>query len=295
VIIAFLELAHIYMNILQKFFKLSGTALSHGQYYESMNMALKRLNNEYTMLHYPFYVKESDSFIQAQKNLTDYCISLLKPLKDKEILEIGCGNGVQALYINSNYSPLRVTGIDLNESNIKIANGERERANIDNVRFHTDDAQNLTQIPSDSIDVVINIESAFHYPDKASFLKEIHRVLKPGGEFLIADILSTSIKLEKIKEKLGSKRVHHFWNQDLYDAEFLKSGLIIDKREDITHQVGKGWSIYRNWIPKIKREQFFQNVLFRLFYVINARLNILYLRKGQKYFVFVGHKPEAKY
>ena len=90
------------MNSLRKLLKLSRAGFTNNQYYESMNMALKKLNNEYTMLHYPLYLEESDSFIQSQKNLTDYCISLLKPLKNRVILEIGCGNGVQALYINAN-------------------------------------------------------------------------------------------------------------------------------------------------------------------------------------------------
>ena len=282
------------MNFLRKILKLSGTGFTHVQYYESMNLALKRLNNEYTMLHYPFYVNESDSFIQAQKNLTDYCISLLKSIKNKEILEIGCGNGVQALYINAKYSPFRITGIDLNKANIVIANSERDRANLDNVCFHTDDAQKLTHIPSDYVDVVLNIESAFHYPDKAAFLKEVHRVLKPGGEFLIADILSTRKKWGRFMTTLGSQRVHHFWNQNHYDDEFLKSELVIDYREDITHQVSKGWSIYRKWIPKIKRKEFFQDVAFRIFYIINVRLNIYFLHK-QQYFVFIGHKSVSKY
>ena len=283
------------MNILRKFFKLSGTIFTHGQYYESMNMALKRLNDEYTMLHYPFYINETDSFIQAQKNLTDYCISLLHPVKNKEVLEIGCGNGVQAIYIKAKYSPLKITGIDLDKSNIEIANSERDRAKTDNVFFLEDDAQKLAYIPSDSVDVVLNIESAFHYPDKSAFLKEIHRVLKPGGEFLIADLLSTRIKLERIKKTLGSRRVHYFWNQKQYDEEFVKAELVVDCRKDITQQVNKGWSLYPNWIPKIERKQFLQNVLFRIFYIINVRLNIRYLNKGQQYFVFVGHKPVSKY
>ncbi|MEI8225050.1 MAG: class I SAM-dependent methyltransferase [Bacteroidota bacterium] len=279
------------MNFLRKILKLSGTGFTHDQYYESMNLALKRLNNENAMLHYPLYVNETDSFIQAQKNLTDYCVSLLKPLKNKEILEIGCGNGVQALYINASYHPLRITGIDLNKANIEIANYERERADMENVRFLVDDAQNLTQIPSDSVDVLLNIESAFHYPDKSAFLKEAHRVLKPGGQFLIADLLSTRTKREGIMKIWGKPMVHHFWNRKRYDEEFLKSELVITYSEDISHQVRKGWSIYRNWLPKIKGKLFFQNVAFRIFYIINARLNIFFLSNRQQYFIYIGNKP----
>jgi len=279
------------MNSIRKILKLSGTGFTNGQYYESMNLALKRLNNEHTMLHYPLYVNESDSFIQAQKNLTDYCIELLPPIKNKEIVEIGCGNGIQALYVNNKYNPSKITGIDLNKANIEIANNERKIAKVKNVRFIVDDAQNLTQIPSESADVLLNIESAFHYPDKSAFLKEVHRVLRPGGYFLIADILSTRQKREGFMKVWGKPMVHHFWNRNRYDAEFQKSELVIHHHEDISHQVKKGWSIYRNWIPKIEMKSFLMNVAFRIFYVINARLNIYLLHKRQQYFIFVGYKP----
>ena len=281
------------MNKLQKLFNLIGTAFTNDQYYESMNMALKRLDNEYTMLHYPLYVKESDSFFQAQKNLTDYCISLLNPIKNKEVLEIGCGNGVQSLYINANYYPSVITGIDINKANIEIANGERDRSNMHNVQFYVDDAQNLTQIPSNSVDVVLNIESAFHYPDKSAFLKEVYRVLKPGGQYLIADILSTRKKREGFMKLWGKTMVHHFWNQKRFEEEFLKSELVINYSEDITQRVKKGWSMYRKWIPKIKRELFLQNVAYQIFYFINARLNIYFLGSRQQYVIYVGCKPNV--
>jgi ubiquinone/menaquinone biosynthesis C-methylase UbiE len=279
------------MNPLSKIFKLIGTGFTNGQYYDSMNLALKRLNNEYTMLHYPLFVNESDSFIQAQKNLTDYCISILRSIKNKDVLEIGCGNGVQTLYINNKYSPLSITGIDLNASNIEIANSEKDRTKMNNVQFLVDDAQNLTKISSNSMDVILNIESAFHYPDKSAFLKEVSRVLKPGGQYLIADILSTRKKREGLMKIWGKPMGHHFWNKKRYEEEFLKSELEINYNEDITHNVKKGWSIYRNWIPKIKRESFLQDIAFRLFYVINAKLNIYFLHSRQQYYIYVGSKP----
>jgi ubiquinone/menaquinone biosynthesis C-methylase UbiE len=283
------------MNFFRKILKLSGTGFTHGQYYESMNMALKRINNKHMMLHYPFFVKESDSFIQGQQNLTDYCISLLDPLKDKEVIEIGCGNGVQTLYINENHKPSSITGIDLNRNNIDIANSERELSKSENVRFIIDDAQNLKNIPSESADVLLNIESAFHYPDKSAFLKEIHRVLKPGGQFLVADILSTRNKREGFMKIWGKPMVHHFWNRKKYDEEFENSELEIKSSEDISQRVKKGWSLYRNWLPKIKTKSFFQDVAFRIFYVVNIRLNIYLLHNRQQYLVYVGYKPIKHY
>jgi ubiquinone/menaquinone biosynthesis C-methylase UbiE len=281
------------MNFIRKILKLSGTGFTHGQYYESMNIALKRLNNGYTMLHYPYYVKDSDSFMQAQTNLTDYCVSLVSPLENKDVLEIGCGNGVQALYIYRNFKPRSITGIDLNEANIMIAQSEKEASDGDNVKFIVDDAQKLSHIPSDSVDLLLNIESAFHYPDKAAFISEVHRVLKPGGHFLIADLLTIREKREGIMKLWGKPMVHHFWHKNRYMKEFEKSELVLKHSEDISAQVRKGWSIYKNWIPGIKMKNFFMNIAFRIFYVINAKLNIYFLRYRQQYFIFVGYKPTS--
>jgi ubiquinone/menaquinone biosynthesis C-methylase UbiE len=279
------------MNFIKKILKLSGTAFTYDQYYESMNMALKRINNQHTMLHYPLYVKEDDSFIQAQKNLTDYCISLIDPLKNKNVLEIGCGNGIQALYINDKFQPSHITGIDLIKANILIADKEKETVNAENASFIVDDAQNMTRIPGDSFDVVLNIESAFHYPDKAAFLKEIHRVLKPGGQFIIADIISTRKKREGMMKIWGKPMVLHFWNRKRYDEEFLKSELKVTYFEDISKQVIKGWSLYRNWLPVIKKKRLFQNLAYRIFYMINIKMNMYFLSNRQQYVIYTGEKP----
>ncbi len=283
------------MNKLRKTLVLLGAVFSKSQYYESTNMALKSANNEYAMLHYPLFVKESDSLIQAQRNLTDYCISLLKPVNNKEILEIGCGNGVQALYIFAKYKPLRITGIDLDKSNIEIANSERIRAGIDNSDFFLDDAQNLTQIQSNSIDVLLNIESACNYPDKPAFLKEVHRVLKPGGQFLIADILTTYKKREGLLKILDKAMFRPFWNREQYEDGFIKAELALTYSEDITCRVLKGWRLYRNWLAKIKEKFSLQSVAFRVFYIISARHCIFFLRNRKQYFIFVGNKPASKH
>ena len=278
------------MKVFRDIFRLVGTGFTHEQYYKSMNMALRKLNNEHTMLHYPYFKNENDTFSQAQQNLTDYCISLLTTLENKKILEIGCGNGIQAIYVSANYKPLHIIGIDLNNSNIEIANNEKNQSKLNNLSFLVDDAQNLKNIPSNSIDTILNIESAFHYPDKQAFLNEVHRVLKPGGEFLIADILSTRKKREGIMKLWGKQMIYNFWNKKNYDEGFQKSGLIVNFEEDISHQVRKGWSLYRNWLPKIKRKGFFESIAFRLFYYINVKLNVYFLKNRQQYLIFVGQK-----
>ncbi len=257
-------------------------------YYRSMNQALKRLDDTYTMLHYPYFVSEKDSFQTAQKNLTDYCISCLPGIGGKRVLEIGCGNGIQALYLMEKYGPEFLKAIDLNKANIDIARGEAERNGTSGVEFDTGDAQDLLSIEDHSFDVVVNIESAFHYPDKPAFLREIKRVLKPGGHFLIADIISDpkSGTASKRKWKEGMQLNH--WPREKYETELAAAGLEILRFNDITDEVIRGFELYPQWLKKMPRSNVFRDLSLKLFYTINVRLNIRLLKRQRDYVVITG-------
>jgi ubiquinone/menaquinone biosynthesis C-methylase UbiE len=279
------------MNIFKQVGKLVGTGFSTGNYYQSMNNALKRINDEYTMLHYPLFKEKSEDFIQAQYNLTDFCLSVLGSVENKRVLEIGCGNGVQAKYILNHFGPSSVTGIDLNHDNIEIANEQKELKQIENVFFFVDDAQNLALIKENSFDVVVNIESAFHYPDKEAFLNEIFRVLKPGGFFVIADILTTKKKKSMSRKNWKHKMVFHHWERNRYEEGLLKAKLKIHHNIDITHRIIDGFRNYRAYFRQMKKKGLLADLTFKMFYFVNVKLNIYLLKTRRKYLVFVGTKP----
>ena len=279
------------MNILKQVFHLFRSGASTQGYYRAMNDALKRISGEYTMLHYPYYEKDSDTFYESQVNLTDFCLSKLDSLENKHVLEVGCGNGVQTNYILSRHQPACITGIDLSRANICIANREKQRREVKKAFFLVDDAQAMKKIEDSFFDVVINIESAFHYPDKAAFLKEIHRVLKPGGQFLIADILTTRMRNREHGTRWKRKMVLHHWSLDTYLEKIHDSNLSLTAREDITHKVIKGFRNYRNYFRNMKQQGFINDLVFRFFYWVNIQLNIYLLRKKRYYYVFSGIKP----
>lgn len=278
------------MGISSRVFSHIKSGLSTDNYYKSMNEALARLNQGYTMLHYPYHVKDDESFFEAQKNLTDYCMSLLPPVEGKNILEIGCGNGIQAHYILENYSPSLITAIDLNLSNLEIARRETQKKGIKNIEFHKDDAQKLSTIESNSMDFIINIESACHYPDKPSFFREIARVLKPGGTYLIADILTTPRKRSALMKYWKRKMNFYHFSKGNYREELQKANLIIEDFSDITFKVIKSYRNYRHWLRTMKKQHFIEDMLLKLYYTIHARLNIHLLRTSRQYCVIVGKK-----
>lgn len=106
----------------------------------------------------------------------------------KRVLEVGCGHGGGASYITRYLRPNSYTGMDLNPRGIALC---RRLHNAPGLQFVQGSAQDLP-FPSESFDVLINIESSHCYPDFPGFLREVDRVLTPGGHFLYADIRNRS-------------------------------------------------------------------------------------------------------
>lgn len=280
------------MNLFVQTSNLVRSGLSFDKYYKHLNEALKRYNYEYTMLHYPYFRNDSDSLLQGQKNLTDHCISLLKPLENKEVLEVGCGNGTQCMYIMERCNPLNITGVDLDPSNIEIANTEKERRQLKNISFYLGDAQTLTMIKDKSVDVVFNIESALHYPDKDAFLKQVHRVLKPGGQFVITDILTKKGKGIGIRKSWKKSMKINNWQKHQYDSGLSGAELKVSHTEDITKDVIKAFMNWPSWFRQMKKQNILNDSLFKFYYRIYLAWTLFLLRNRREYWVFTGTKPE---
>jgi ubiquinone/menaquinone biosynthesis C-methylase UbiE len=104
-------------------------------------------------------------------------------LHGKKILEVSCGHGGGASYLTRTLQPAHYTALDLNRTGIAFC---RQRHPLENLDFLEGDAQNL-MFADHCFDAVINVEASHCYPDFPRFLREVNRVLRPGGHFLYAD------------------------------------------------------------------------------------------------------------
>jgi SAM-dependent methyltransferase len=142
-------------------------------------------------------------------------------IRDKKIVEIGCGRGGGLSYITKKFSPEQALGIDLD----KIAVGFNKKFyKLNNMTFMQGDAQNLPLIDN-SFDVLINVESSHRYPEMKLFLNEVYRILRPGGYFLLTDFrydhempefkkLMESSGMKILKEELITHSVVEALNND---------------------------------------------------------------------------------
>ncbi|MBE0655665.1 MAG: class I SAM-dependent methyltransferase [Bacteroidales bacterium] len=266
------------------------SSYSTEHFYKSMNLAFEKYYGQYLMLHFPFFKNASDDLEQSQKNLTHHCISKLPGITGKNVLEIGCGNGIQSMYLHQKFDPLHLTGIDINEYSISIAQNEVKKRSLQNIAFFVDNSQELNNIADNSMDIVVNIESAFHYPDKEKFIQQVNRVLKPGGAFVIADITNRK-KREKEKPARWNRGMNlHHWTDGEYRETFSKNNFVLSSYEDITIRIIDGFRTYRNWNVKNNSLNFFQRMMVKIFLLINVRVNIYLFSKKRNYFVYSGLK-----
>jgi ubiquinone/menaquinone biosynthesis C-methylase UbiE len=146
-------------------------------------------NADILFMNYGYSYENQEIQLDKQDELDRYPIQLYHHLasaaeiKNKDIVEIGCGRGGGLFYITKNFSPASVKGIELNKQAVAFCN---RYYSSNGLMFLNGDAQNLN-MENNSCDVVINVESSHRYPDIKAFLGEVSRILRPDGYFLFTD------------------------------------------------------------------------------------------------------------
>jgi ubiquinone/menaquinone biosynthesis C-methylase UbiE len=115
----------------------------------------------------------------------------------ERVLDVGCGRGLILIGVAKRLSTGIATGIDIwqsedltgNSLEATLENARREGVR-DRVDVQTADMRKMP-FPSESFDVVVSraaIHNVYNAKDRAQVIREIARVLKPGGTALIDDI-----------------------------------------------------------------------------------------------------------
>jgi ubiquinone/menaquinone biosynthesis C-methylase UbiE len=99
----------------------------------------------------------------------------------RDVLELGCGSGYAAKLISLR-NPKSYCGIDIMEEQIALA---VRRTLPENSAFVVGDAADLSGFDDNSRDDVIIFGAPHHIPEWRKVIREVRRVLKPGGKFFI--------------------------------------------------------------------------------------------------------------
>lgn len=163
-------------------------------------------------------------------------MSVLDAVKGKVVLDVASGAGYGTNLIASKAK--FVTGVDYSKDAIEYSQNLYKSKNLE---FICGDAQNLP-IKDKSVDVVISLETIEHLKEPEQFVKEVKRVLKPGGKFIVSTpnddeyIEGNEFHLHEfhldelkmlIKKHFKSANYYYqgsFFSAGVYDIEFFQQG-----------------------------------------------------------------------
>lgn len=142
------------------------------------------------------------------------------------VLDAACGVGYGSAELGR--VAARVVGVDVDEDAISYA---RSRYGGGNVEFATMDVS-LLRLDDASFDVVVSFETIEHLDDRGAFLREVTRVLRPSGTFVVSTPHAPHTterpqnpfhRVEYSREDFVRLLAEHFANVELFGQRRLKT------------------------------------------------------------------------
>ena len=140
------------------------------------------------------------------------------------VLEVGCGRGDALRHIARRYRLSSLDAFDLDEKQVDRAHARiAARRLAPEVRLFVGDAEHINA-PDASYDGVFEFTILHHVPDWRAALREIRRVLRPGGFFLFEELSLEFFEKIPVLSPLLRRFTEHPWGT-MFDYPQFEEGL----------------------------------------------------------------------
>jgi ubiquinone/menaquinone biosynthesis C-methylase UbiE len=127
-------------------------------------------------------------FAQAAERMSRRVCDAAGVRDRQSILDVGSGWGGTLASLDERLHGVSLTGLNIDARQIERARRRVRPRKGNRLEFVEGDACDMP-FEAGSFDVVIALECAFHFADRARFLAETRRVLRPGGRLVVADFV----------------------------------------------------------------------------------------------------------
>jgi ubiquinone/menaquinone biosynthesis C-methylase UbiE len=146
-------------------------------------------------------------------------INHAKPQAGETCVDLGSGRGNDVIRLAEEVGEKGfVIGIDISEGMIAKANANLAKFEVTNARILQAEVEKLP-LDEDSINLVISNCTINHASDKPAVWKEVYRILKPDGRFVVSDIYATQPIADEYRN--DPQAVAECWAGSVTRAEYL--------------------------------------------------------------------------
>jgi len=138
----------------------------------------------------------------ARYEINDWIKKQVKLQAGESVLDIGCGNGKQALMYAKEVIPGgHVIGLDISLNLLMDAEQKAHDSNLTNIIFEQDNANNTLLFFNNAFDLVSCCFAIYYLDDIQKTVREIKRVLRSGGRlFVAAPTQNNAIEMRRLVE-----------------------------------------------------------------------------------------------
>lgn len=244
-------------------------------------------------VHHGLWLRGDESRERAVAQLAELVAQNAQIGPGVRVCDIGCGYGATARLLAARGA--EVTALTISPAQFSVA--EERQAGNPNPKFVLGDWLE-NELPADSFDSAIAIESSEHMPDLARFFQQAHRVLRPHGRLVVCAWLAAERPSRFAQKWLlepicREGRMPQLGSAKDYETLGEQGGFRLLQTEDITRNVARTWpAIVRRLLKKLATNPRYLRFLLnrhahnRVFGLTILRIWMAYRVGAMRYAVF---------
>ncbi|HET7190114.1 MAG TPA: class I SAM-dependent methyltransferase [Gemmatimonadaceae bacterium] len=265
-------------------------------HYDELDVFYREVWGEH--VHHGLWRTGRESDVEAAEQLVTYLADVIALRHGERVVDIGAGYGATARLLAERYAA-DVTAFTVSRAQYEIA---AAKPAAPGVRYLLRDWLR-NDLPSESADAAIAIESTEHMLDKAGAFVEAHRVLRAGGRLAVCAWIARE-RPSRWEERYllepicREGRLAGMGSESEYRALLADAGFTDVRVEDLTVAVKRTWpKCARGVGVRLLRDARYRHFLFdrasrnRVFALTLLRIWTAYETGAMRYLLFVARKP----